>query len=230
MNKIEQISARQMKAARVLLDWSQSDFAKATGISIATIRRLEAGYITPRSATVISISKCLEAAGIEFLESDGVRRRPCGLNVFEGQRGGKDFLDDVTKTVQAGGRDILIVTPSADDFARYCGLQNILDLKSLLEINGTTTIKCLLTGGNEVPFSSARFQFRALSQVFINPVPFCAYGDKYGIAVPNGKPFHKLIVIHASKMACAAQQHFASLWEKATQISAVSSAEKQACG
>jgi len=218
-----------MKAARMLLDWSQSDFAKATEISVATIRRLEAGYITPRSATANRIWQCFEASGIEFLESDGVRRRPCGLSIFEGNRGGKDFLEDLRKTVQNGGQDILIVTPATKDFAAYCGLQSILDLAFLLEVNGTTAIRCLVMGENELPLSTPRFQFRALSRSFVNPVPFCAYGDKYGIAIPNGKPFYKLVIINAPKMAWAAQQHFLTLWEKATQIAPARTTEKM-CG
>jgi len=36
------ISVRQMKAARALLAWSQSDLAAASGISEPTIGRLEA--------------------------------------------------------------------------------------------------------------------------------------------------------------------------------------------
>lgn len=221
MGLAETINARQIKAARVLLDWSQNDFAKATGISVATIRRLEAGYISPRSATTNSIWQCFEMAGIEFLESDGVRRRPCGVNIFEGNRSGAEFFQDIKTSVQRGGSDVYIVTPTAGTFAKYCGLENILEFGALVDVNRTTAIKCLITGEIEAPHSTSSFQFRTLSKAFIDPVPFCAYGEKYAIAVPNGKPFSKLIVIDAPKMAIAARQHFLSLWDKGTQTSII---------
>ncbi|MDD3287580.1 MAG: helix-turn-helix domain-containing protein [Alphaproteobacteria bacterium] len=216
MKQADSINARQIKAARALLDWSQRDLAKVTDISVATIRRLETGYISPRSATTNIIWQCFESAGIEFLESDGVRRRPSGIFIFEGGRGGKDFFEDMKQTVQKYGGDVLIVTPTAEAFAKYCGLPNILGLDCLVDLNKTVIVKCLITNEVEVPFSTPRFQFRIISRSFMDPVPFCGYGEKYGIATPNGEPFCKLVVIESPKMALAARQHFVSLWDKAT--------------
>jgi len=45
------INARQIKAARALLDWSQENLASASGLSIATIRKIESGHISPRDKT-----------------------------------------------------------------------------------------------------------------------------------------------------------------------------------
>jgi transcriptional regulator with XRE-family HTH domain len=65
------ISIRQLKAARALLGWSQEDLASATGISIATIRRLEAkdGPLGGRTETVEKLRRTLENAGIVFIFS-----------------------------------------------------------------------------------------------------------------------------------------------------------------
>jgi transcriptional regulator with XRE-family HTH domain len=49
------INARQIKAARALLDWSQEDLANTSGLSIATIRKIESGHISPRGKTINSI-------------------------------------------------------------------------------------------------------------------------------------------------------------------------------
>lgn len=65
---ILKVSIRQVKAARALLAWSQSDLAKASGISEPTIKRLESddGELGGRTETVERIRRTLEAAGIEF--------------------------------------------------------------------------------------------------------------------------------------------------------------------
>lgn len=225
MRQTDNVSARQIKAARSLLDWSQRDLAKATGISVATIRRLETGYISPRNATTSLIKQALESAGIEFLDSDGLRRRMSGLSIFEGAHGGKDFFEDMKQTVRTCGSDVLIVSPTATSFAKYCGVSRIQDLDCLIDLNSTALIKCLLTDEEEPPFSTPRFQFRVMSKSFMDPVPFCSYGEKYGIAAPNGEPFSKLILVDSLKMAVSARRHFSSLWDKATQTMA--SVDKQ---
>ncbi len=73
------VSVRQIKAARMLLDWSQERLAGAARIGIATIKRLEAqnNGLGGRDDTVSKIVGALESAGVEFTNGDqpGVRMR-----------------------------------------------------------------------------------------------------------------------------------------------------------
>jgi transcriptional regulator with XRE-family HTH domain len=73
------VSVRQIKAARMLLDWSQDRLAEAAGIGIATIKRLEAQDkgLGGRDDTVSKIVGAFEAAGVEFTNGGqpGVRLR-----------------------------------------------------------------------------------------------------------------------------------------------------------
>ena len=77
------LHASQMRAARALLGWHQSELAKKAKIGLATIQRLERGPDGPvmaHVATVVKITVCLKKAGIIFLENDqtagvGVRLR-----------------------------------------------------------------------------------------------------------------------------------------------------------
>ena len=70
---IENLSIRQVKAARALLAWSQHDLASASGVSYPTIARLEKddGPLGGRPATVHAIRSALEAAGAEFIAENG---------------------------------------------------------------------------------------------------------------------------------------------------------------
>ena len=70
---ILKVSIRQIKAARSLLGWSQEQLADAAGISIATIKRLEAdgGALGGRTETAGGIRAALEKAGVEFIDSNG---------------------------------------------------------------------------------------------------------------------------------------------------------------
>jgi hypothetical protein len=64
----------------MLLDWPQDRLAKAAGVGIATIKRLEAqdNGLGGRDDTVSKIVGALRTAGVEFIENGkgpGVRLR-----------------------------------------------------------------------------------------------------------------------------------------------------------
>jgi predicted transcriptional regulator len=67
------ITIRQVKAARALLGWSQSDLARHAGISEPTIARLESadGELGGREKTARKIQTALEGNGIEFIVENG---------------------------------------------------------------------------------------------------------------------------------------------------------------
>lgn len=64
------ISARQIRAARALLGWSQQELADRAILSLNAVKRLEGGRGDPRMSTVAAVRTALEAAGIRFLAAD----------------------------------------------------------------------------------------------------------------------------------------------------------------
>jgi len=77
------ITGRQLKAARALAGWEQTELAKKSGVAISTVRRMESfdGEIGARTSTLSLIIRALEKAGVEFLNDDrpGVRLRARGV-------------------------------------------------------------------------------------------------------------------------------------------------------
>lgn len=75
------ITSAQIRAARGLLDWSRKDLAGHSGVSFASMIRLESFEGVPSSniRTLEAIKKAFEEAGIEFIGSPeagaGVRWR-----------------------------------------------------------------------------------------------------------------------------------------------------------
>jgi ribosome-binding protein aMBF1 (putative translation factor) len=82
MKSILKVSIRQIKAARALLGWSQEDLAAMAGVSVPTVKRLEAadGLLGGREDTGTKLRGALERAGIEFTNGKhpGVRLRKPG--------------------------------------------------------------------------------------------------------------------------------------------------------
>lgn len=70
----------QLKAARALIDWTQSDLSLASGVPMSTIRRIEASTeFRCQVDTLRKIQTALEKQGLEFLNHSrpGVRLHPC---------------------------------------------------------------------------------------------------------------------------------------------------------
>lgn len=70
---ILKVSTEQVRAARALLRWSQNSLAEKSGVSVPTIKRLEAvpGQIGGLDQTATAIRAALEAAGVQFIEENG---------------------------------------------------------------------------------------------------------------------------------------------------------------
>lgn len=76
------ITSAQIRAARGILNWSRKDLAERSGVSFASMMRLESFEGVPASnfKTLESVKQAFEKAGVEFLGSPedgaGVRWRP----------------------------------------------------------------------------------------------------------------------------------------------------------
>jgi transcriptional regulator with XRE-family HTH domain len=68
-------SIPQFRAARGLLGWSQTDLAKAAGLSLPTVKRFETAGARVSVDAVAAMRLAIEAAGVEFTnhEKPGVR-------------------------------------------------------------------------------------------------------------------------------------------------------------
>ena len=66
------ITNEQLRAARGLLGWSQSELAERAGLSLPTVKRLEGGF-GPRvsDAARIRLQSAIENAGVEFIDENG---------------------------------------------------------------------------------------------------------------------------------------------------------------
>ena len=66
------LTIEQLRAARGLLGWSQTELAGRAGLSLPTVKRVEAGT-GPRVSDEARrrLRRTLEAAGVEFIDENG---------------------------------------------------------------------------------------------------------------------------------------------------------------
>lgn len=67
------INPAQIRAARALIGWKQTDLAIAAEVSEMSIKNIESGKTDPRSSTLQAIQGALEKAGVVFMDP-GVQR------------------------------------------------------------------------------------------------------------------------------------------------------------
>lgn len=216
--------ARQIKAARALLGWLQEDLAHASGLSVATIRKLELGYISPRSVTMAKIREAFEGNGLEFLDPDGVRHRQEYITTYTGADGTVAFFDDMQRTVDKKGGEILIVCKTGSLFeVDEISMEKCARKMASIKESRLAVIKCLLTDNGASPLTAALCECRQMSKHLVDAAPFYLFGDKYAIFENHGLP--KIIVIQSLAIAQSMRQQFYSMWDKAM-VSGVEEADE----
>ena len=68
----EGISPAVLRAARAMVGWTRDQLSTASGVNTRTIARLEDGETDARASTAKAIRTALEAAGVVFVEPNGL--------------------------------------------------------------------------------------------------------------------------------------------------------------
>ncbi len=223
------LNARQIKAARALLDWSQEHLAKAADLSVATIRQMELGHISSRGKTNGALRAAFESAGLEFIEPSGVRLRPEEIAIYQGNDGIKKFFDDIYETSLKSGKEIVQVWASPKPFIKLIGAYVTIHAKRMSAAQDHIKVRSILTEEwKSIPPTSTYSDYKFLSRHFVDSVPFYVYGDKYAIVPFSDNEESKVIVIQSRAAADSFRRQFDSMWEKATVIDCPKTAAKNA--
>jgi transcriptional regulator with XRE-family HTH domain len=206
------ITTAQMRGARGLLNWSQSELSKRTGISTTSIGNIEAGNTQPRETTLKLIRQAFENAGIEFIGTEGMRLKNDTIDIYEGQTGFLNFFDNVYQTVMTGNSKIYACNIDESIFEKWSGDYADQHLKRMKSVPNLEC-KVLLKEGDTNYIASEYAEYRWLSNDLFSAVPFYVYGDKLAIILFNEEP--KIIVLNNNSVTDAYKKQFNGLWQNA---------------
>jgi DNA-binding transcriptional regulator YiaG len=65
------LKPEQCRAARGLVNWSQSKLAESSNLGLSTIKNFEVGRSVPTTNNLAAIRAALESAGVIFVEGNG---------------------------------------------------------------------------------------------------------------------------------------------------------------
>ena len=113
------ITGRQIRAARALLDMSQEELAKLTGLTPQGLRKIEDESVHPREGTLSDILKAFDDKGVEFTENQGVRFKANDIEIFQGADRFDDFYDFLYQHLKRCGGDVCVSVTDERELSKY---------------------------------------------------------------------------------------------------------------
>ncbi|MCD8520539.1 MAG: helix-turn-helix domain-containing protein [Alphaproteobacteria bacterium] len=177
------LTPQQIASARIYLGLTQEDLARHIGRSRVTIAKIEQGESAGSSTVLEEIRIFCESQGLEFLDHEGIRRKPAGVLIFEGREGFAAFRKDVLTRASQGESDICISGVDDRLFDEWGqGEVNDSYRKAMASLPG---LQCrVLTRKGDSHFSASAFaEYRWGDEGDFGDFPFYIYGKKTAMLV-----------------------------------------------
>jgi transcriptional regulator with XRE-family HTH domain len=206
------ITTAQIRGARGILNWSQQDLAQRTGISATSIGSIENGQTTPRESTLQTIRSTLEGGGIEFIGTDGIRKKSAYLDIWRGNEGFKKLSNDMFETIKLDKQEVLQAYVDDRKFAAWLGDESRPHVDRMKSIT-LPKFKILQKEG-DVYFPAKDYaEYKWIPENQFMAVPFFVYGNKLAIILFGDEA--NIIVMNYPMVAKAYRFQFSTIWDQA---------------
>lgn len=207
------IDNRQIRAARALLEWSQTDLARAAGMATSSIKAIENSHSTPKRETLEAIAATFEAAGVDFCPPSGVRLKSDVVTVHQGRSAATELLNSIMRHAPNDpAREVCIIGLDEQLTAEVDGPEMQQALSARLRQGGVR--ERILIGEGVKEFLREESCYRWMPREgFCRQAPIYIYGDK--VAVQSGTLKRQTIIIDAKPLAQHLRALFGVLWTNA---------------
>ena len=209
------LTQSQISAAMGLVDLQIEELAEMVGMHRVALGRLlnRKNPLSARSSTLEKIKDALESKGVEFLENDGVRRKPRNVEIYEGFDRFQEFSDFVYSELQKHGGDVCITAIDETLFAKYRAdpEKQRTRMKELTD-SGKIRMRVLATRHNE---TSSYAEYRKLSDGIAPPTAFYVFGNCLALVSFDQEPAPHVVVLQNSPFAAAYRISFNQMWDTA---------------
>jgi transcriptional regulator with XRE-family HTH domain len=204
------ITTAQIRGARGILDWSQSDLSERTGMSPTSLSSIEKGITQPRDTSIRIIQKAFEDEGIEFIGGDGVKIKSGEIRTYRGSSGFWGFYEDIYRTCMEHHGDVCVSNVNERKFLKWLGEDNLAKHKKRMsEIEGLR-YKILVKENDDYFVASEYAEYRWIDPKLFASVPFYVYGNKLAILLFGNEV--EVIVLDYPSIAETYKIQFNSLW------------------
>jgi len=211
------ITPDQIRAARALKNWSQSELANRTGLTAPTIANIELGKQKPSAQTIQRIALAFETANIEFLEGEGVRKSTGYVATYNGREGFAQFFDDIDETAQnIDNGEFLVSNVNERDFVQWEN-QDLINRHTKIIDNSNIKYRILTLQGDDYFPAKSYAEYRWVPKEQFYSVPFYVYGTKVAIIGFEENDVNVFVIKHPY-IAQLCRRQFNEMWEHAVLI------------
>ena len=206
------IDYRQIRAARALLNWSQADLARASGLATSSVKNIESESGSARKETLEQVFDAFDENGLEFMPGFGVRLKNHIVTVHDDKRATSALLDDIyTHTQTAAERQVCIIGLDEGFSVETDGL--LLLTSHIERLTKAGIRERILVCEGDTCFLNAPDCYRWLPrQYFTRSAPIYIYGDR--IAIHSGSLKRRTVILEQKALAVHQRMLFALLWDK----------------
>lgn len=209
------ITGKQIRAARVLVDWDADDLAKRVGMSRISIQNIERGDAHPKAETIEKIIRAFSDVGIEFTGNDGLRRRPQGIEIFEGAERYQEFHDFLYNHLKHHGGDVCLNIYDESLLGKYRKSAPEAHRKFMKELvdRGDVSLRILTTKSDFCTYGYAQFKWQPKQSPSLTG--FYAFGDCLALLSFVNETSPYVVVIQSPQLAEGYRYSFNMAWENA---------------
>ena len=208
------ITGRQIRAARGLLGWDATDLAAKAGLTRETVSKIENDSVQAREETVAKIVRAFNDQSVEFIDGQGVRLKPTGIDVYDGADKIEQFYDFLYSHLKRYGGNVCLSIYDENILAKYRKDPNLHRnrMKELFEY-GSVSFRIIATKSDFISHGYAKFKY--LPDNHATMTGFYAFGDCLALMsfVNVNSPY--IIVIQSGPIAEAYRQSFDVSWDNA---------------
>jgi transcriptional regulator with XRE-family HTH domain len=213
------ITGKQVRAARMLLEWDAEDLAEKAGMNRETVFNIERGTVQARSNTLEKIVRAFGDHGVEFLEDQGVRFRPEGTAILNGSDGLEAFFDQVYSFLSFHGGLVCVSGVDEAQFASHHGAEHAADyikrMNKLVTERKDIEFRVLLREGDTNFLATSYCHYRWQAKDNFVATPFYVYGDSLALITFQSKPAPKIMIIRSEAFSNAYRKQFDIAWNVA---------------
>jgi transcriptional regulator with XRE-family HTH domain len=206
------ITPDQIRAARALKNWSQSDLAERVGMATPSIGNIEAGKHIASPHTQKAIIEAFEIAGIEFIDG-GVRYNRHTVKSLQGHSGFAEFRADVLNDARNGALDICVSNVDERQFAKWGEGKVNENYKAEMQRIPGLHFRILIQE-NDTFLSASYATYKGLPKDIFGEISFYVYGDKTAIISFEDNDFNAFVLRHP-RITSFYRREFDRLWKKA---------------
>jgi hypothetical protein len=188
--------------------------AEKADLNRDTVFNIEKSVVQARGGSMEKIVQAFASNGVEFIDNQGVRLKPTGIDIYDGPDRFNEFYDFLYDHLKRDGGHVCLSIYDETTLVKHRKTPELhrKRMKELID-RGDVTFRVLATKSDFVAYDYVQFKWQP--QEHATPTGFYAFGDCLALMsfVDPRSPY--IVVIQSGPLAEAYRQSFEIAWKNA---------------